>query len=475
MPDRIPNQPKNLHGLGWGPRGQVPTDDLYSGQVSRGCVLGIVVSEADEASVHIGKQLRELADWRSQKDRDRSAAEGGGTYWSIDGARIRTIDRLHVECENAARMFDGVDLLVFVSRHSGETGRLLSAHFTGNLGPADVGGKAGQLAEAAPGAVSTALEVLDSEAPPAYDVSMECTHHGPSAVGVPSLFVELGSDERAWRDPEGARAVARATLLLRDVDPQPDRSVVCVGGGHYAPRATRIARETDWSVGHVASDWALSEIDGAVDFRIEQLLDRSGATRAVIDGDQPDIERIIDDLGYTVVSESWLQETTGVSVDRAEALEAELSTVTEGLRFGDDVTSAHEWTVQSLPAELLATCHAADRQQTVDIVAGASVAYETEENGNRLSGRIAVVSETARAALIDELADLLRGHHDEVHRDTDMITLVDRVFDPEAASTLGVPEGPAFGRLANGTPVTIDGETIEPSEVQSEEIRRLNL
>ena len=39
-------------------------------------------------------------------------------------------------------------------------------------------------------------------------------------------------------------------------------------------------------------------------------------------------------------------------------------------------------------------------------------------------------------------------------------------FDLERAKALGIPEGPLFGQLQKGSPVTLsDGRTIQPSEV----------
>jgi D-aminoacyl-tRNA deacylase len=300
-------------------------------------MLGIVVSRADSASVHIGERLREVADWERHEDRSRPDATGGGTVYRTEGASLREFEALHLDLKRPAAAFEDPALVVVASRHSGETGPLLTAHHTGNVGPADHGGRPNDLARACPNAHARVLDALADHAPDGYEVGMECTHHGPSAVGAPSMFVEVGSSESAWADPAAARAVAQAILDLQGVDPdrpadevagdqqasevtgdrsadevtgdqqagevtgdQPAgkvtgdqqaggvpesrdrrcRHLVGLGGGHYAPRFERVVRETDWAVGHVLADWGFEALRGATGAgehaeRLREVLDQA--------------------------------------------------------------------------------------------------------------------------------------------------------------------------------------------------------
>lgn len=435
-------------------------------------MLGIVVSQADEASVHIGEQLRARSDWTERNDSTRPPESGGGRYWTTAGASLRTIEALHLDSVGVAEIFDKPSLVVFVSRHSGETGRLLSAHFTGNLGPAEYGGEPGALAEAAPEAATQVLATLSEAAPTGYEVTMECTHHGPSDVGAPSLFVELGSDQQAWRDPVGAGAVAEATLSLRDSVHTSDRNVICIGGDHYAARGTRIAMETDWHVGHIAAEWALEEMGAPSEAIVRDLFEQSEARFAVVEGDHPEICEIVDQLGYRTVSETWLRETEGVPYDRAQALEAELCSVEDGLRFGEKARDATTWTTTALPSELLQQCLGDDQTRTTTAVAENTVAYETADGGSRMGSRAAIEAESDLEGLLQRLTTILEDYHDEVRREAQEIVVTDLVFDPKEARERGVPEGPAFGRLAEGESVTVDGETVSPDQVRRRRTRR---
>ncbi|MYL17550.1 hypothetical protein GLW36_12975 [Halorubrum terrestre] len=460
-------------------------------------MIAIVVSRADSASAHIGERLLEVGDWETREDGSRPDADGGGTYYRTDGFELREFDDLHIRLSDPTAAFDcDPEFLAFVSRHSGETGELLTAHVTGNFGGAEYGGDPESLARAAPGAEKRVVEALARHAPDGYDVGIECTHHGPTDVAVPSLFVELGSDEPQWEDPEAARAVARAVLDLRgtgadlsDSSEAPPRHVVGFGGGHYAPRFTRIVRETEWAVGHVGADWALADL-GAPDANrdvIEAAFERSRAERAVIDGDRPDLAAVVEELGYRVVSETWVREVGDAPLPLVEHLEAEIGPVDEGLRFGavaldGDVIGDSDPAdvgaeavgdavrVRDLPADLLARAQGLDADAAREAVESVAVAFDTEQGGTRAAGRVAfatVPEAPGYADLVEGLAEVLETGYDavEVAPDRNAVVARETAFDPALAAERGVPEGPAFGRLADGEPVDVDGETVEPGDV----------
>ena len=470
-------------------------------------MLAIVVSRADAASVHIGEQLLDIADWSETVDKGRADADGGGTVYRTDGAELREFEGRHLELDSPASAFktadvadafDGPDsssggaasapeLLVFASKHAGETGQLLTAHHTGNFGDAEYGGESGHFARAAPNAHRAVIDALIEHAPESYDVGMECTHHGPTDVGVPSMFVEVGSAEPQWRDPDAARAAARAILELRGVAPDAPsesgtrRQLVGFGGGHYVPRFERVVRETDWAVGHIGADWCLDAVAAWCDSSDdrERVLDRafaeSGAEYALVTGDHPDLVEGIESLGYRVVGERFLHETTGVPLSLVDELEAAVAPVSDGLRFGDGAIDPGEWRVRDLPAELLAEATGIDPDGVRSWCESNTLAFGTEQQGTVVTGPVVLDEATERSAVVDALADVLTQRYDSVERDGDELRAREQRFDPELAATLGIPEGPKYGRLSAGESVEVDGREIDPEAVQRERIRRFTL
>ena len=459
-------------------------------------MIAIVVSRADSASAHIGERLLEVGDWETREDGSLPDADGGGTYYRTDGFELREFDGLHIRLSDPVAAFDcDPAFLAFVSRHSGETGRLLTAHVTGNFGGAEYGGEPESLARAAPGAEKRVVEAFARHAPEGYDVGIECTHHGPTDVAAPSLFVELGSDEPQWEDADAARAVARAVLDLRGTGADlPDaetgtadgdaaarpRHVVGFGGGHYAPRFTRIVRETEWAVGHVAADWGLGDL-GAPDANrdvIDAAFRRSRADHAVIDGDRPDLAAVVEDLGHRVVSETWVRAVGETPIPLVERLETAIGPVDEGLRFGAvEAVDPAGVAVRDLPADLLARAQGLDADAAREAVESVAVAFGTEQGGSRAAGSVALATAPntpGYADLVAALAAVLETRYDavELRQERNAVVARETAFDPELAAERGVPEGPAFGRLAGGESVAVDGETVDPDDVSRTRIDR---
>ncbi|MFC6721099.1 D-aminoacyl-tRNA deacylase [Halobacteriaceae archaeon SHR40] len=437
-------------------------------------MLGIVVSRADSASSHIGEQLLALEDW--ERDSDDSCE----AVYRTDGAELREFEELHLDMARPAEAFGDIDLLVFASRHSGETGALLTAHHTGNFGPADHGGEANELAEACPNAHAAVLDALADHAADGYEVGMECTHHGPSTVGVPSMFVELGSAEPQWQDQAGARAVAQAILDIRDVAAHRERAngdetrrqLVGFGGGHYTPRFERVVRETSWAMGHIAADWgldAIGEFDDEGQAVLTEAFEQSKAEYAVVDGHHPDVVEAVEEAGYRAVSETWVRETGSVPLAFASAAE-EVATVEEGLRFGEPATEYEDraFVEAAIPTDLLDEACGIDREQCLELFRTRALAFVTAQGGSRPIGKVLLGDESERSALIEELLSVLEERYDSVERNGKTAIARERRFDPEKAKTLGVPKGPAFGRLADGETVEVSGRTIPPEKVQTE-------
>jgi len=442
--------------------------------------------------MHIGEQLLDRDGWTTHTDGRRPDADGGGAFYRREGFELRCFEPIHVELDSPETAFSNPDelvSLVFVSKHAGETGRLLTAHFTGNFGPAEYGGQPGSFARAAPGAQKAVIAALQDHAPDGYDVGIECTHHGPTAPLIPSLFVELGSSETEWSDPDGAQAVADAVLELDGVsaDYQPldddgPRHIVGFGGGHYTPRCTRLVANSEWAVGHIGSEWQLDAMGEPEANRgvITGAFEASAAELAVVDGQNPAVESVIEDLGYRVVSETWLRTVGSRPLPVVSALETELSTVEDGLRFGaveagGADSESHDWLTVDLPNELIAAANGVGADAVWEAVADNTIAFETVEGGTLPAGQAAVATIEGFDRLVDRLTGLLESKYERVERVDGEVVARQTGFDPGKAATLGVPEGPKFGKLAAGEPVTVNGKTVKPHVVESQQVDRFPL
>ncbi|NYT00744.1 MAG: D-tyrosyl-tRNA(Tyr) deacylase [Methanocellales archaeon] len=266
--------------------------------------ITIIASSKDPASLNIQKKLMEAVIWKP--------ADKGYKHKNF---RLIEIDEPHL-CQDGIDKkmeVDGIksDLLIFISRHEGkDKSPILTVHFTGNFSEAKFGGRPRELAVAAPHAAKALLLSLKSS----YDdVTMEATHHGPSFLHMPSLYVEIGSTKNQWCLDAPAKVIANAILALKVIS---GRVAIGLGGSHYARRLTKLIFNSDIAFGHIFSDHVLHQVD---EFMLKQAFEKSGTNLAYFDprinAHQRDrLCHIIHKLNCTVLKESDIKENDNKNI-----------------------------------------------------------------------------------------------------------------------------------------------------------------
>jgi len=187
---------------------------------------------------------------------------------------------------------------IFLSRHSAESGiASLTAHSTGNFSAeAKFGGKAKELGRSDPALLKNYLVSLwkRRDRVSGYEITMEATHHGPTSLQKPVLFVELGSSERYWGDRKAAEAVADALMDSLTEKKIWTKIAIGFGGTHYPEKFTKLIIEDEFALSFVAPKHVLEHVD---DKMVGQMLQRtSGPVKyAVMDwkGLGPHKEKIV--------------------------------------------------------------------------------------------------------------------------------------------------------------------------------------
>jgi D-aminoacyl-tRNA deacylase len=217
----------------------------------------IVTSAADNASMNIRARLLERAEW------EEAGAFEGRPVMRKDDFRMIEVQKMHLTedllDERAAKALGGrVDVVIFASRHRSEK-RIptLTVHPIGNYSTAEFGGTPGTLCPTSPNLMTSAMRNLRMNAEGLdWDVSFETTHHGP-LINSPVFYIEIGSYEELWDRRDAAEAIAKSILDIKD---EKNPEILCVGGGHYAPRFTEVALARKVAIGHMAANYALEAL-----------------------------------------------------------------------------------------------------------------------------------------------------------------------------------------------------------------------
>jgi D-aminoacyl-tRNA deacylase len=221
----------------------------------------IVASEKDQAGLNIASCLvRDYGFDKSPEYSDPRILQKDNMLL----ARTKE-ETIHLE---SIEPFPSTTSVIFASRHTSEKGDpCLTVHCPGNvLSEAPYGGQPRSLALVEPNRMRAALLSLSEsreELGLSHLVSLEATHHGPTELPVPCMFVEIGSSAKQWEDPVAGKAVARA-IWTAATSPANGTPAVGFGGGHYSWKHTDAVVKGQFAFGHILSKYFFDGYDPAI-------------------------------------------------------------------------------------------------------------------------------------------------------------------------------------------------------------------
>jgi len=436
----------------------------------------VLCSSEDPASQNIKQQLLGMAAWE-EEDGDYKC------YGYLNFEIVEVRDKLIFQ-DCIDRKLD-TDLIIFASRHKSDISPLplLTAHFSGNVADARLGGKSHQLVRAAPKALRSLMYNLKKFSDVA--ITLEATHHGPSDIVKPCVFIELGSSEAEWRNQQMAKTIAKAIFALDfDLLSSECPTAVGFGGNHYAARHTELLYSSDVCFGHIFPLYQLEYLDKEL---IRSAFENSAGDFAYFDRKymgrfKGKIESLIKELGYEVLRSRDVREHGGLPWKkylalRREVKKHELCDINKNLRISTtlrdgicDDTRGFQLNLIKMELAVVHKAQNVDRNAVRRLIDAEDVVCLERSDGyiEEILADQDVDTENLVKRLQDGCIEILKEHYDiEYSNDKSNIYILENKFNPQLAKTLGVDQGPLFAELASGKPVRVDGRLIMPDEVHS--------
>ncbi|MDK2891899.1 MAG: D-aminoacyl-tRNA deacylase [Methanohalophilus sp.] len=454
----------------------------------------IVCSRVDTASQNIKNNLLKLDSW-SKLEINCPEFEDLAEVYESNRFRLVEVTNHHIFQDGIDRKLESCGLpaknIIFISKHKSNDGRrLLTAHFTGNPSEAKYGGKDGELVVAYTSAIKPIImELLKYSEAIGYQVSMESTHHGPTDLKIPSIYVEIGSGPDQWDDLQAGDAVARAILSFI---PQDLPVAVGFGGGHYAVRQSEILMNNNVAFGHNFPSYQLKNINESL---FLQAMAKSNADFVYMDrksmsvAEKTRIEKWSKEKGFLILRESDINGMKGVpwAFFREVFLEVEKVEPGATLHISKRLRSMLDRGLLSdylnfktimVDPRLVHLTWKHNSDSFIDWLENRSLVWLEKDNGT-LSGIFFVWESDAGVLLediVNECIKILKEHYEiEYIPDNTTLYLSKKRFNPYLAEKLGIPKGSLYGKLSKGIPIEMDGHIVDPEMVHEKVTKQLVL
>jgi len=224
----------------------------------------IVASNKDVASQNIKKQILQHYSFEKTAEtfQKNPIYKANLNHKEV---QIVTLNNESIYAQNITDFFPNPELIIFISRHSSISGTpTFSVHTPGNLCEAELGGLPRKVSVSPANAMRDALRTMmrvKNDMQLNYEVSYECTHHGPS-LDVPTMFVELGSSPKQWSDLKAAETIAHSVIeAVSYFNSSQAKAVLGIGGPHYNTKFTKLALEKEMAFGHIIPKYVFPNVD----------------------------------------------------------------------------------------------------------------------------------------------------------------------------------------------------------------------
>ncbi|MFX0037797.1 MAG: D-aminoacyl-tRNA deacylase [Promethearchaeota archaeon] len=164
------------------------------------------------------------------------------------------------------------DYLIFASRHTSKTARpSFLVHTTGNWSEsADFGGSPLELSKTSAllhkaGFISL-NEQKTSKNLPEFSLDIEVTHHGPTSLEKPLIFMELGSSKKEWQINIAGELLAETIIntIYKFIQLKKEGSQkigLGFGGTHYAPNFHRLIKSKNLALSFICPKYYIQGLN----------------------------------------------------------------------------------------------------------------------------------------------------------------------------------------------------------------------
>ena len=221
--------------------------------------------------------IYEFSGFDEQEDKS-SRIEGNRIYLGLTNTSL-----IHLNDLKLTETEINFDYIIIASRHRSQTSRpALLVHTTGNWGnEADYGGNPRELSLASAllrksGFLSLLFNSQKVKLEE-FAIDVEVTHHGPSVLKKPLMFIELGSSEEEWTKIDAAEVVANSIIdsilrFLQYTESNDHETGLGFGGTHYAPNFSRLEQEHKIAFSFICPKYFIKDLDNSM---IDQMIGKT--------------------------------------------------------------------------------------------------------------------------------------------------------------------------------------------------------